>query len=288
MYYIMNAAGAADGPYPADWIRAHAHPQTLVSHQQVWVPYAQHPDFAIATPRFYIASENGVVSGPHSLVSVRTQANSNTLVSRGQEWIPYSSHPDFRVVQNAAPRATISIAQRTSYWLLTRAVIYLVGGILIATIIVLYTESLHRQAGLSSGPTETPVHIAGMAVTWLLPFFVVLLTAYGFGLVLGGRARFSEVVYGFARAAATLYVVLTFDFLMYTRWFLEQGILVKLLAIFLQFFLIPTICIYFAYIAIRAFLNSMVFPARWRAWIALLLATATSTLILLIAGGWHT
>ena len=74
---------------------------------------------------------------------------------------------------------------------------------------------------------------------------------------------------------------------MYTRWFLEQGILVKLLAIFLQFFLIPIICIYFAYIAIRAFLNSMVFPARWRAWSALLLATATSTLILLIAGGWH-
>lgn len=44
-YYILNPAGQPEGPYPAEWISSNAGPSTLVSHQQKWVPYSQHPDF---------------------------------------------------------------------------------------------------------------------------------------------------------------------------------------------------------------------------------------------------
>jgi hypothetical protein len=44
-YYILNPAGQPEGPYPAEWISSNASPSTLVSHQQRWVPYSQHPDF---------------------------------------------------------------------------------------------------------------------------------------------------------------------------------------------------------------------------------------------------
>lgn len=44
-YYIVNASGQPEGPYPPEWIHANVAPGTLVSHHQQWVRLSEHPDF---------------------------------------------------------------------------------------------------------------------------------------------------------------------------------------------------------------------------------------------------
>lgn len=45
MYYVVNAAGQTEGPYPPEWILTNATAATLVSHGQQWVRFDTHPDF---------------------------------------------------------------------------------------------------------------------------------------------------------------------------------------------------------------------------------------------------
>ena len=62
MYYVFSAANRAEGPYPAEWIRRNAKPDTLVSNGQTWVRYAEHPDFLSAAPPLHCSQCSGDLS----------------------------------------------------------------------------------------------------------------------------------------------------------------------------------------------------------------------------------
>ena len=73
---------------------------------------------------------------------------------------------------------------------------------------------------------------------------------------------------------------------MYWRWFLQQGILLKFMAIFFQFLLVPVLCVVFGFVAIRAFTKSMSFRAKWRAWGTVVTSVVVSSVLFLVATRW--
>ena len=289
MYYIVNSEGQVEGPYTAEWIRSHAKPHTQVSHGQTWHNYGSHPDFA-AEPlidNYYVVGKSGTADGPYSAVSVRAFARSDTLVSLGQQWVPYGVHPDFRRAEPKTRRRLTTLADKSTGWLLSRSVIYLVGSLTIAALLLYNTHLYVERAGVRSiGPAVTLENRFEMVLTWLAGYLMILVPAYLFGRMLGGRARFSEVTYGFARAATALYLLLPLAHFMYWRWFLQQGIILKFVVVLFQFLLVPIICIFFGVIAFRTFLNSMAFPGWWRSWVAIILSVAFSTTLILVSGDW--
>ena len=291
MYYIVTPSGQVEGPYAAEWIRTHAKPKTQVSHGQAWVRYAAHPDFALTAPdkAYYVVGNSGAAEGPHSAASVRALAHDQTLVSLDQQWIPYAKHPDFRVVAPTPRRAFYTLTDRSTRWLLLRSIVYLAGSIAIAALILTNTDRYIRRAGVRTiGPDPTLESNFEMVLTWLLGYVMILVPAYVFGRIFGGRARFSEIMYGFARTAAVLYLLIPLAHFMYWRWFLQQGIILQFVAVIFQFLLVPAICIFFGVIAFRTFLSCMAFRARWRSWITVLASVAFSTMLILVSSDWFT
>jgi hypothetical protein len=299
MYYIINTAGQTEGPYPADWIRSHAQPQTQVSYEQRWVPYASHPEFQQRTsePAYYIIDNAGQTVGPYPADWIRSNAQPDTQVSCGPRWTRYASHPYFHptpahttpVVRKQRPR--IEIASQPSEWLIKRAVLYLVVGIVSATLLCLANQAAIRDSGMQtdSGTWMSTAGTLQMTITWLLGFAIVLFPAFVLGRLFGGRARFSEIIYAFARTAAILYILLPLTLLLYWRWFLhlrDTHVVLALLVVLFQFLLLPIVCIVFGIIGIRSFVKSMAFAARWRAWATVLSSLLLSTLLILAASDW--
>jgi len=250
-YYVVGQTGQAEGPYPKEWILANARPETMVSHQQHWLPYVSHPDF----------QQNIYSNGAPS---------DNSLRARIQ----------------ADRQATNALASQSTRTLLLKSAKYLGFAVIFCGVVITLTEVLlHGATDIAAGAARN----LQMSVSWLVVFAALILPAYGLGRLFGGRGRFSEVVYAFARSIAVLYVVLPLSLLLYTRWFehlKETNIALALLVILFQLLLVPFVCVAFAFVAIRTFVRCMFFTAHWQAWATMASATIVSTLMALALGNW--
>ncbi len=64
MYYFLDDHSKVQGPYSANQLRSDARGETLVSHNNKWIAFSEHPDFAevheTACRNCGLAFENGV------------------------------------------------------------------------------------------------------------------------------------------------------------------------------------------------------------------------------------
>ena len=186
MYYMVNEKGEVHGPYPHEWIRVNANKNTLISYQNAWLKLSDHPDFhASSEEMFYILNQHGASEGPYPATWIRANASAATSVSNGNQWLSYRSHPYFKV-KNVSPRK--ELAARSSAWLLSRSLIYVIGGILFATLVLLYTQSYIKSSGMHVQHPQTATSALQMVLTWLNAYLIILVPAYAIGLIFGGHA----------------------------------------------------------------------------------------------------
>ena len=311
MYYVIRNAGVVEGPFAADWVRTNVRGDMLVSYQQQWVPFSRHPDFIIESKpakaiQYYTFAHQRGVEGPYTFEWILQHVPPDVYVSHLQQWVQRRNHPHFSYRQAAGhtpsntsghvtPRRTRDafIASAKASYLLVRAAVYLAISIGIATVLLVATDVYVRGSGVRSlGKPVTLTSAFEMTLTWLLAFAIVVLPAYLIGRLLGGRGRLSEVVYGFARSAAALYVLLPFSLFLYWRWLLGFkgfGAIWSVIIIPLQVIFLPAVCIFFGFLALRTFVRSMHFAAAWRAWCTVVLSLSISTLVVLFSADWfHT
>lgn len=243
MYYIVNQAGATEGPYAAEWIRANARPETLVSFQQKWLLYTEHPDFG------------GLGDRPAATT--------------------YSS---------PRPAISIDLSALSDWLLIQKSLVYLASGVACCTLLLMATQAFLGRASASQA-----IESLRLSLIWVVVFAILLVPAYGFGRLFGGKARLSEVLFGFSRSIAMLYLVIPLSLFLCNVWFerlRQENILMALVVILVFMFFVPLICLVFAGIGIRVFVRSMAFRSPWQAWATVISATAVTVIACLFLGDW--
>jgi hypothetical protein len=235
---------------------------------------------------YYVVNDAGQIEGPFPADWVRSNAKPGTQVSYQQRWIPYSSHPDFQQQAAPAPKAVNALASKSDAQLFRESFKLLGIGVACCTLLLLAHQALIRQGSLSM---QNMLNVLKMAMIWVLVLGVLILPAYALGRLFGGRARFSEVFFAFGRTIAVLYIIIPFSLLLYGGWFenlRQSNIVLALLVIFSFMFIVPVICVVFAFIGIKIFVNSMAFTERWQAWATVISATIVTTIACLLMGDW--